>query len=324
MTNTPYSVPFGAPVYVGVDTGNRQYKTRNNIFVAGIEPISDNETLYEQTWKVDGQRYALTRHRNPYEIDKTVNGNCFALTVYAVEQELAKRGIDTSKGPVPVKLCLSLPPRDFSRLRQKFHDYFARPVPVEYNCLTPANRQFEIVGVNVYPQGFAAIWTRFADIQRLKRALIVDIGGYTTDVIELHEGSIDPNLCTSLDMGMIKLYTNAIQRIQSTLGYKLTEDDVDEILATNAGPNPQITEIVRDEAKKFVHEIAAKLYELGADLRIIKGVFVGGGTVRLQPYIAAESDVIANPIIISDIHANAIGCEELAMAYDREAMRGGG
>lgn len=302
-----------SPVYIGVDTGNRCMKTANHVFVAGLSAISKDNSIFRDPLDYNGVRYALSQHRGAYAEDKTGNDDYFVLTLFAIQKELETRGIDT-RYSIPVVLCVGLPPRDFARLRESFRTYFNRGVvQYAYNSIP---RQIEIRDVNVYPQGIAAITPLFQSVKTLHRSHIIDIGGYTTDIIELQYGRMDPSLCTSLDRGMIHLYNSIIQRIASEKGVKVTEDDVDKMLETNMDLLPQkdLMSIVRAEALAFVSGLAAKLFELGIDLRVSRGVFVGGGALRLKPYITADSERIINPMFVDSIHANACGYESIAMA----------
>lgn len=303
-----------SPLIIGVDTGNRCIKTANRVFVAGVRDVKTSDTLYREALTYNNHSYVLTSHRNNYMQDKTKTEDYFAMTLFAIQQELDARGVQIENGrTIPIVLSVGLPPRDFSRLKQKYIKYFSR-----------GSVQFQFKGkmydltislVDVYPQGISATYGDFETIKAFPKAYICDIGGITTDIIEINKGKFDPALCRSIDYGMIHFYNHVKHDIAASTGRILDEDQIDTMLESGKELNQQ-TSFVRQvdvSATEFVRNLANKLLEFGADLAVSKGIFVGGGSLRLQKYIDSNPN-FTQPYFILDIAANAKGYEALTKA----------
>lgn len=307
------------PVIIGVDTGNRCIKTAQTTFLAGITELTTTDGLYRDVLSYQGRRYTLTNHRNSYMVDKTQSEDYFTMTLFAIKKELDLRGITPGNNPIPIALAVGLPPRDISRLREAYKVYFGRN-RVDFFFQEKRNDpnvryQIDIISIDVFPQGISAI---FADYERIKsypKAYIVDIGGYTTDIIELHNGKIDPTMCRSINKGMIHFYNQVLNEVEMATGQRLDEEQVDKMLETQKelNRNTNFVPIIRRTAENFTADLMNKLFEFGIDLTINKGVFLGGGSLRLQRFIDAQPG-FGEPFFILDICANAKGYEALCRA----------
>lgn len=300
---------------IGVDTGNRCIKTRSNVFTAGIRQFDREPPVRQDMILYNGRYYVLSTQRNAYLQDKTEDEMYFVLALFAIVKELKSRGISLQKNsPVPIHLGVGLPPSDVSRLKERFIQYFARDtVKFQYNG-QPVS--VKILDVRLLAQGYAAIASLPDAARKAAHAYIVDIGGYTTDVMSIRKGILDPKFCESLNFGMIQMYNAIIAAVQSQTGRTLEEDMIDDILRDpqNAGYAETITAVVLQAADRYTENFIRKLTELGIDLTINKGVFVGGGSLNLRERIAKSPDV-SDPLFCDNISANAVGYEVFIQSY---------
>ena len=303
------------PIIIGVDTGNRCIKTKNTVFIAGVKtsetpPITSHDTIQ---W--NGKYWALTNERIAYMRDKTNSEAYFVLTLFAIAKELQKRGVPLRKdNPIPIILGVGLPPSHLASLKKTFVHYFERgTVSFRYDNLPITIR---IEEVRLFAQGYAAIIGLPPEVRKAPHAYIVDIGGYTTDVMALERGALDPRFCNSYDMGVIGMYNRIKDLINAQTGHSPTEDMIDEILAgiENTRASEQMKQIVSQVADDYVSEMLQKLNEMGVDLMLNQGIFVGGGSCRLKDRIL-KSPLVKDPYIADDIHGNAIGYESFIRAY---------
>ena len=177
----------------------------------------------------------------------------------------------------------------------------------EYNDI---RRKINIVDVEVFAQGFSAIYGDFAKIKSFRSAIIIDIGGYTTDLIKLSYGKLDPSICSSLDYGMVHLFNRTqVALRQKDPSMVPDEELIDDVLRGQANIGANIKSIIERETAAYVNELVCKLNELHINLNFEKGVFIGGGAMALKQYIEQAQDKIASPYFITDINANAKGYE---------------
>lgn len=188
-------------VIIGVDTGNRCIKTRNSVFLAGVKQFDMFPAVSQDIITFNGKHYMLSSERVSYLQDKTQTEEYFVMTLFAIMKELRIRGIIPQKNnPIPVHLGVGLPPAHVSRLRERFIEYFDRgQICFRYNdeavCL-------KIMDVRLLAQGYAAIAGLPGEVKKYPHAYIIDIGGYTTDVMALERGALDPKFCESFDYGV--------------------------------------------------------------------------------------------------------------------------
>ena len=81
-----------------------------------------------------------------------------------------------------------------------------------------------------FPQAYAAAIPVYAKLQQLPKAVIVDIGGFTADYLQIKYGQADLSVCDSLENGVIVLYNRVKSKINADFDMLLEESDIDAIL----------------------------------------------------------------------------------------------
>lgn len=294
------------PVVIGIDTGNSCIKTANNVFVSGIVKNKQPFIVQNNTLFYNGYYYQLSDKRLKYMIDKSINDDYFALSLFAIGKEFEARHIPIDQGVIEVKLGIGLPPEHMSRYGHDLKRCFNRGrVEFTYNnhkiCIA-------IRSVNVFPQGYSAIAPYFETVKKYSESFIIDIGGYTTDVLRLNRGVLQADTILSLDHGTIHLYQDIDKTLFNALGKHIPESIINDVLLYNkqsiAGKTELVDE-VHDCVQRFGEKLIAMLVERGIDLSISTGIFAGGGSVMLEPYLKN----LGEHMFIIDVCANAKGYE---------------
>lgn len=295
-------------VIIGVDTGNRCIKTVNHAFVAGIIEHVLKPPMSSEVLEYNGKYYTLTSERISYLEDKTESEDYFILALFAISKEIITRKISTDE-TISITLAVGLPPAHIGRLQDAFVKYFKRPI-VKYKY---EGKEFSlnIDNVQLYPQGYAAIVTQYEEIKKISKAYIVDIGGYTTDVILLNRGIPDLSFCESFPYGVIELYNTIKRKVKNEYGRTPDEAQIDFVIETGDEIYQDMSKRINEEAAAYVDDLFRKLNELGVDLILSHGIFVGGGSLRFKEYIK-RSPYVLKKVFIPSISANAEGYEILA------------
>ena len=295
---------------IAIDHGNKQIKTTHRIFTSGLMssdvpfPLSTDSLCY------NGKYYTLTDERIPYMRDKTVNEKFFILTLFAVAYELLESGKYVPGMTTEIDLAIGLPPGHFGKQYKDFEKYFTRPEIIDFDF---NNKNFKIIlnGATAYPQGYAAIMPMYSKIKEYPRSVVIDIGGYSLDYLQLKYGKPDMSVCDSLDMGVITLYNAIKSQINSSEDMLIDENDIDAVLQNKPTVfEERIKKLIEQLSMEFTEKIIYSLRERHIDLKTTHSIFVGGGSVLLSKHIRA-SDKIAEPDIIENINANALGYELL-------------
>ena len=236
----------------------------------------------------------------------------FILTLFAIAKELEKSG--NISPMVEADLAVGLPPEHYA-LRQRFADYFKRGrVNFVFNgapiCLM-------IRHVFVYPQAYAAVVPQAGRLKEIPRTFIIDIGGYTTDVMLLRNAAPDLQFCRSLEMGVIPMSNDIISRVSAMYDIKIEDDHIADIIQGRPTILPQeVREVVFMKVRSYACDILDKLRELQVDLRANPAIFIGGGSILFRSFVE-ESPLVAHADFVTDPKANAIGYGMLATAQLR-------
>jgi len=298
---------------IAVDHGNSFIKTPKQHFCSGIaeypvRPPADDLIEFE------GSFWALTNDRISFMRNKTADNRFFVLTLFAVVKELTL--LKALKPLNEIDLAVGLPPEHIGNLRDAFEQYFKRGAQISfvYNG-TPLT--ILIRRVFVYPQAYAAVAPQIAQLMKVKRTFIVDIGGITTDVLLLNEGRPDPQMCRSLEVGIIALQNTLIGKVNAKHDMTIEADHVDMVLQGQETILPEeVRHTIREAAQQHADFLLEKLREMKVDLRTTPAIFIGGGSILLREYLET-SPMVTKPEFVLESNANAVGYQMLAEAQLR-------
>jgi len=286
-------------------------KTLNFRFCSGlvehrVKPLSSEYIEYAESF------WTLSNDRVPYVRNKAADNRFFVLTLFAVAKELTKakklRAINE------IDLAVGLPPEHMGDLRESFKKYFQKKNQVNF-AYNGAPLTIMIRNVFVYVQGFAAMAPRMAELMKVKRIYVVDIGGMTTDVLLLSEGR--PDKYFSLEIGIITLQNTLIGRVTARHDMTIEADHIEMVLQGQETILPsEVRESIVRGAQQHADVILEKLREMKVDLRTTPAIFIGGGSILLREYLET-SPMVTKLEFVLESNANAVGYQMLAEAQLR-------
>ena len=294
---------------IAMDHGNKQCKlVRSAPFISGlteseVRPFGPDVLKYKEKY------YQISGQRIPYRRDKTEDDRFFILTLFGIAKEIEATGAYTP-GIIRVQLAVGLPPAHYGAQNEKFIQYFSRRGVVSFSY---CSKTYSILidDVACYPQSYAAAVSILQALTTVPLALVVDIGGYTLDYIQIKKGRSDLVSCDSLENGVIMLYNKVSSKIRAAQDIILSEEEIDAILKGQPIQGLQeIVPVVERCAQEFVSDLLSALRERQMELRTIPVIFVGGGSILLKQHIE-KSGKVAHPVFVEDIRANVKGYETL-------------
>ena len=296
---------------IAIDHGNHACKTVHFNFVSGLAQHSVRPPMADEILEYNGEFWTLSGQRLPYRRDKTRDESFFILTLFAIAKELAY------VGPLPtaekVDLAVGLPPEHYGLLKDKFRDYFKRNQSVQF-IYNDKPITIMIRDVFVYPQAFAAIAPQKCQLKHHLRLFLVDIGGYTTDVLLLRQGKPDMQFCRSLETGVITMNNDIIRRVGALHDMQIEDEHISAVLAGKETILPEeVKDTIRKSAEQHAVNILNQLRELKVDLRSNPAVFIGGGSALFRDYLE-KSPLVASASFVESVNANAIGYHAMAEA----------
>lgn len=302
---------------IGIDTGNAQTKSPNFTISSGIKIAQKKPSVGDYLGE-GGLFYIPTNERIRYQEDKTVSREFWALTNILIIKELNRAHAYVPN--MEIALSIGLPPEHmFDKEKQQawaaFFKKNGKNCSFEYNGKT---YEYTIKTVKVNPQGYAVVFLNYADFAALTTSYIVDIGGYTLDIIRLHHAKIDNSLLISKEMGVITFFNAAINQVKIDTGIRIDEDNIRDFLAKGSTSRKDVTESLKIAFSEYSRKVVSLLSEYGIDLRINHVTFMGGGSILLKESLMEAADGNKDITFNSNVNANALGFQKILEATLRK------
>lgn len=305
---------------ISVDNGNANTKTVHTLFKTGLTKHEVKPPMAEEIIEWNGSFYTLTNARAVYQRDKTKEDTCFILTLFAIAKEILAINAYTTQ-VINIELAVGLPPEHYGAQQKEFSEYFksyGEFITYTYNDKTFSIKINEVL---VFPQAFSAVALKTSSLKEFSKTYVIDIGGYTADILLLSNGKPDLEYCYSLEKGIITMNNRLKHRINSKYGIKIDDEHIYDVLFNRETIlEDDVIKMIRNETGKYTNEIINELRELGIDLRVNPALFVGGGAQLLKEFLES-SDQVKRPDFIPDISANAVGYELLAKSIINKRKR---
>lgn len=291
---------------IGIDHGWSNMKTVAQVFTTGVKEITTEPAFYDDVVELNGKYYKVGGKRLEVRDTKVENDNFYILTLAAAAKELNRRGMRNSN----VLLSVGLPLTRFGAEKQDFIKYLSRDKDVAF-CFGKEKYHIRIVRVSVFPQCYAAVADRIRAIP--ERAVIVDIGSWTIDIMPLIRHYPDEPECTTIPQGLIRCMREINEECVRQIGQEVDENIIQEIMAGGKGGLPEsYMTIIEGCLGRFAEKVYNTLKEHGYNLSITPIIFVGGGAAVMKRFGSCTGNNIQ---YIEDVRANARGYEYLGKAY---------
>lgn len=293
---------------IAIDHGNYAIKTPNFSFVSGLSEHTVKPPMTDEILEYEGKYWTLSGRRLSYMRDKTQDERYFILTLFAIARELEEKGYyqDLER----IQLAVGLPPEHYGVLKDRFAGYFKRNEIIEFVYRDKPYRIY-IDRVMVFPQAYAAVVPRSSLIVHTLRMFVIDIGGYTTDVLLLKNGKPDLQFCRSLETGTITMNNEIIRKVGALHDMRIEDEHISAVLSGKETILPEdVKETIRSATKFHAQDILNQLRELQVDLRSNPAIFIGGGSILLRPFLE-NSPLVAKADFVLSPNANALGYEML-------------
>ena len=184
-----------------LDHGNYAIKSMSDSFISGLSEHSVQPPLASDIIEYEDRFWTLSGNRIAFMQDKSKDNRFFILTLFAIARELKNH--KDMHGYAEIDLAAGLPPEHYSALKDKFTKYLLHDsVRFRYNGSAISLR---IRRVFIYPQAYAAVVPQSRLLINTPRIFVIDIGGFTVDILLLCNGKPDLQFCRSIEMGVISM-----------------------------------------------------------------------------------------------------------------------
>ena len=292
---------------IGIDHGYYAIKTKQVCFPTGIIRYEYEPYTMQNVLQYRGEYYVCGTGRQTLVKDKTANDNYYLLTLAALAQEIRKRkGERTAK----VVLAAGLPLTGFGREKQKFKEYLFQKQLIRF--LYEGERyEIQIEDVKLFPQGYSALALYPEYLKDEPSVLLVDIGGWTVDLMRLDNAVPNAATCRSLELGVIRCMDEILEQVRRNTGLSVTETQIERVLNGKPCSMPaEVVSLIEKQGRLYIEKMLSAITEAGFDLRAVPSVFMGGGAAIFQHRVSTQ-DCLCRPIYLTDVHANAAGYERI-------------
>ena len=293
---------------IGIDHGHYAIKTRHFSFPAGIAVYSHEPYTLQNTLEYGGKFYVCGTGRQPILRNKTENDNYYLLTLAAIAREIKQRGENTE---CSVTLAAGLPLAGFGREKKFFREYLLRssqPVCFKFEGVP---YKITIEDVKLFPQGYSAIAIHPELIQNEPSVLLMDIGGWTVDLMRLDNGVPNASTCRSLELGMIRCIDETKEQVRRDVGLSVTDAQVERVLAGKpCSMDEKARSIIRRQGRLYTERLLSAVMESGFDLKAIPVVMLGGGASVVKGNVSPQ-DGLCRVFALTDDRVNAEGFERI-------------
>lgn len=289
---------------IAVDNGNGNTKTEHCVFKTGLKEYDHEPVVTKDFFKLNDKYYIAGEEHMTYQGDKTENDDCYILTMIAVVKELEYRHMTSAR----VQLALGLPLawcRTDKKEELKNYMLKAPTVEIEHNGEL---YHIEIVSVDVFPQGFSAIYGRY-DMDGFN--MIADIGDGTIDIMHIDNGVPKEDSISTERKGVGICVKSILNELAQRFSDDIPEEMVEPLLRDGCDKSTSpLADTVRSIASSYGKELVKIINDNGFKEGLVKLYIIGGGGCLLKNFtdIGSRDGVV----FVGDICANAKGYALLA------------
>ena len=289
---------------IGVDHGWSQMKTASKVFTTAVAE-AHSPTFFDNILEYEEKYYAIGGKRIEVKNTKVENDDYYILTLAALAVEMKRRRMNDAD----VFLAVGLPLTRFREEKQDFIDYLMRSEEVAFS-FEEEQYAARLKRIAVFPQCYAAVADMIGFFP--KKAVVVDIGSWTIDIMPVVNKRPVDNECISLPHGLITCM-RGINRIC----LRENNCEIDEMDMENFMQHGQVgkhipekcVELMRLELKNYTQMVLQSLKEHEINVDMTPVTFVGGGACVMKNFCEKKLPSFDFKL---DVKANAKGYETMA------------
>ena len=288
---------------IGIDSGYGNIKTANCCFPASVA-VYDTEPVFKDNLLVyDGRYYLIGEGHKEFLADKTKDIDYYVLALAAIARELNIRKITSGK----VHIAAGLPLTWVSGQRNEFKDYLMQNREVEFT-FRGTQYHVEIIGADVFPQGFAAVADRLSEFKGVN--MLCDIGNGTMNIMFINDKKPIPGNMFTEKYGTHQCLLAVRENVMRIHHTTVDEAIINRVFRFGtADIKEDYLKTITDTATDYVEGIFQRLREHEYNPELMRLYVLGGGSCLIRNFGVYDASRVT---INDDICATAKGYEYLA------------
>ncbi len=148
--------------------------------------------------------------------------------------------------------------------------------------------------------------------------LLMDLGGWTVDLMRIDNAIPAADTAHSLELGMIRCVDDIREQVRRETGLSLTDAQIENMLAGQpCTVSDTVRDIVNRQGRKYTEHLLSATMEAGFDLHAIPAVLLGRRRIGGEPPPQAPKTRLCKTIFLLDDKVNAVGFERALAAVSR-------
>ena len=144
--------------------------------------------------------------------------------------------------------------------------------------------------------------------------LLMDLGGWTVDLMRIDNAIPAADTAHSLELGMIRCVDDIREQVRRETGLSLTDAQIENMLAGQpCTVSDTVRDIVNRQGRKYTEHLLSATMEAGFDQHAIPAVLLGGGASVVSRHLGPK-DGLCKTIFLLDDKVNAVGFERALAA----------
>ena len=119
--------------------------------------------------------------------------------------------------------------------------------------------------------------------------LLMDLGGWTVDLMRIDNAIPAADTAHSLELGMIRCVDDIREQVRRETGLSLTDAQIENMLAGHpCTVSDTVRDIVNKQGRKYTEHLLSATMEAGFDLHAIPAVLLGGGASVVSRHLSPK------------------------------------
>lgn len=285
---------------LGIDLGNWNIKTsEGDIFPSRYTIVENILGATGDVFEYEGIKYYMREGKLENNYDKANKETNLILFLYSLALQKDRY----------FKVVVGLPALAYKTNRESFKDKLLNK-KIHDVIINKQPKKIIIEDLVVFPEG-AGVY--FSLKNRPKNAVVIDIGGGTINIVSFKNGKLDT--CTTIGKGIIQLYNQFRDYLNSTYTLKLELEDIEIIMKEGLRvDNEEISfSFIKPIINAFIVDLMNELRNF--PIRTSKVLLTGGGSKLLK----APLRVIPGLEVVEDyMFSNAKGFKRVGESKWKE------
>lgn len=266
---------------IPINNGYYQYKSIDKqMFKSCIEPYTyggfrGNADVLEY----DNKTYLIGAGTPNTSLDKTSSEDTKILILNMLSRFMKEATKEN------FKIVLTAPPLVYESQKEELSEYLAGNYKLIHNDIL---KEINIETIKIFPETFCAFLANEPNKYENKILLLVDIGGYTTNICKITNGNFTSSDYITVQKGMYFLDNEITKLINSKYHQNIQDEDMiyyrqDGLYIDDDNENLLVTEHVNieDIYLQFLSEIMEKCREKSWSVKAYNSIILGGGGLTL-------------------------------------------